>query len=478
MRGLFNMKKFLLTLLLPLSVMANGNGPYPVTGSGGLTNGQVAGIFNEPFTVNGNVAQFTYGSTNPLYFVGMNQDPSYEGVYGYSTIYAAYTNSITTNRFFFLNQGLTMWEFSTNRFDSDGSFSTYIFLPGTFPTNALGQGWLFGPFGNFQTAFPNVINGGTLVTNSPVSRIYVQPYDITKISGYGYASLDDGGNHVADFYDTSISNGVWLGGFQDQSLNNGADHVGILTLSGTVSNSYDNCASEFILFVGSRGRIYRYKGVELNGRTGVAECKEAQLSDNSIVDYYNSDEYGHVGYGNTPHALSDGSGLHSTAWNTFWGSVSNNYIFQNILVKPSGTPGQLPNTTTNGAIDSDGSYIYLDQSGSREIALTGTNSNHNGGGLTNLNASKLTGMIPSANLVYRSGFTNIPTLTASLAVVFTTPFSPTVGTNYWVGITFDSTLGAANSTAATAKTTNGFMLTLSATIAGSQSVDYYATPYQ
>jgi len=81
-------------------------------------------------------------------------------------------------------------------------------------------------------------------------------------------------------------------------------------------------------------------------------------------------------------------------------------------------------------------------------------------------------------LNYRAGFTNIPTLTTSQAVLFSTPFSPTVGTNYHVGISFDTALAAAVGFSTTSKTTNGFTITLSGTITGAVTVDYAAWPYQ
>lgn len=89
-----------------------------------------------------------------------------------------------------------------------------------------------------------------------------------------------------------------------------------------------------------------------------------------------------------------------------------------------------------------------------------------------LNTSMIT------NLNYRSGITNIPTLTTSQAVLFSTPFSPTIGTNYSVSVSFDTALAAAVGFSTTSKTTNGFTITLSGTITGAVQVDYVAWPYQ
>ncbi len=78
-------------------------------------------------------------------------------------------------------------------------------------------------------------------------------------------------------------------------------------------------------------------------------------------------------------------------------------------------------------------------------------------------------------LPYRAGTTNIGNLATTLLVTFTSPLS---SANYAVGITFDTTLGAAVSAAATSKTANGFTISLSAGIAGGANLDYTAWPYQ
>src|ERR1035437_618963 len=82
------------------------------------------------------------------------------------------------------------------------------------------------------------------------------------------------------------------------------------------------------------------------------------------------------------------------------------------------------------------------------------------------------------NLNYRSGITNIPTLTTSQSVLFSTPFPPAIGTNYCVNVSFDTALAAAVGFPTTAKTTNGFTVTLSGTITGAVLVDYAAWPYK
>src|ERR1035437_5323753 len=125
------------------------------------------------------------------------------------------------------------------------------------------------------------------------------------------------------------------------------------------------------------------------------------------------------------------------------------------------------NDTTNPTNTASVSYV------SGQMPFSPTNYLQAGAG-GNTDGSLLTGLIPN----YRSGITNIPTLTTSQAVLFSTPFSPTVGTNYSVSVSFDTVLAAAVGFSTTSKTTNGFTVTLSGTITGSVLVDYVAWPYQ
>jgi len=79
-------------------------------------------------------------------------------------------------------------------------------------------------------------------------------------------------------------------------------------------------------------------------------------------------------------------------------------------------------------------------------------------------------------LPYRAGTATIGSSSTSQHVTFSSPFPPSVGTSYRVGITFDSTLSSAVSASATSKTTNGFIVTLSAGISGGAQVDWTAFP--
>jgi hypothetical protein len=250
----------------------------------------------------------------------------------------------------FFNSGLSDWEFSTNRFDTDGSFLGYVLADGTFPTNSFGGSWFYGTFGNLPS--PNVVNGGTLVTNTPVYKISSVYSDSTVIGGFGLGNhgIGDDGSHVVDFWDYGISNGVYIGGFESQHIAGQKVWCGVLNLTGYTDGTLgNNLASEFINNNGIRGRIIRYKGATNNALSGVYEVHEAQLSDNTIWDYMVSDEYGHNYFGNLPHALADGGNLHQAAWNNFWGTSSNGVAapMPNVLIVPSGAVGVLPTVKTN-----------------------------------------------------------------------------------------------------------------------------------
>lgn len=110
--------------------------------------------------------------------------------------------------------------------------------------------------------------------------------------------------------------------------------------------------------------------------------------------------------------------------------------------------------------------------------LTGTLPAISGANLTGITAANLTGTLPASVIPYRSGVANIGNLSTSQAVVFSSPMASAVGANYYVGISFNSTLAAAISASATSKTTNGFTITLSAGITGGVTADYMAIPYR
>lgn len=102
----------------------------------------------------------------------------------------------------------------------------------------------------------------------------------------------------------------------------------------------------------------------------------------------------------------------------------------------------------------------------------------NGGALTNITASSISGTVTNTSLVYRSQNITIGNLATSVAVTFSTPFPAWVGTNYSITFGADGTLGAAVSPGAQSKTTNGFTMTVSAGIAGGAQFEYQAWPYQ
>lgn len=78
--------------------------------------------------------------------------------------------------------------------------------------------------------------------------------------------------------------------------------------------------------------------------------------------------------------------------------------------------------------------------------------------------------------VYRAGQQAIASLSTSQAVTFSSPLSPSLGTNYAVSVTADGTLAAAVGFGITSKTTNGFTITLSGGVTGGVTVDYHVLP--
>jgi hypothetical protein len=142
----------------------------------------------------------------------------------------------------------------------------------------------------------------------------------------------------------------------------------------------------------------------------------------------------------------------------------------NILLKASITT----NFTLTGFVQSWTTNNQLSTTGTNTVYWLATNSL----GSAAFASAGAFALSSTTNLNYRSGITNIPTLTTSQSVLFSTPFSPTVGTNYCVNVSFDTAIAAAVGFSTTSKTTNGFTITLSGTITGAEQVDYAAWPYQ
>jgi hypothetical protein len=78
---------------------------------------------------------------------------------------------------------------------------------------------------------------------------------------------------------------------------------------------------------------------------------------------------------------------------------------------------------------------------------------------------------------YRAGTTNIANLATTVNVVFSSPFSQTVSSNYAVTFGFEGTVGSAAALSATTKTTNGFTANIVGLTSGA-TIDFVATPYK
>lgn len=349
----------------------NGDGSglsgISVTNANVITNTEANVSLRNYFDVHTELPQLTYSVTNPFYGEGMFKYPQFNGQYTWNPSGPYFTNSLGTNLLFFANDTFGgEWEFSTNFPDTSGTFGKYwIFSTGPFPTNTAHQAqWTFDPdFSIF--VIPDSIDLGT--TNGNINyftNISAIPNYKTIISGSQDTSKNDDANHVIEFYDNSVSNGILIASIGDQSTGNQAD--GILSLTGTPNNGYGSLAGLFILNKGVRGEVTRWFGTTNNSISGVYEDEIAQLSDLTVVDYHVVDEYGHQMFGKLPHSIADTlPGLHSVAWSTFYGGATNSALFPNVLIAPAAVAGQLPTIMTNGAINSDGKNLYVDQNGSR-----------------------------------------------------------------------------------------------------------------
>ena len=86
--------------------------------------------------------------------------------------------------------------------------------------------------------------------------------------------------------------------------------------------------------------------------------------------------------------------------------------------------------------------------------------------------------IPSSFIIYRAGVTNLGNLVTNVAVTFSTPLPPSVGTNYYTSTSINAASISALTMAVISKTTNGFTLLLNVGVSGGVTVDYMAIPYQ
>lgn len=130
--------------------------------------------------------------------------------------------------------------------------------------------------------------------------------------------------------------------------------------------------------------------------------------------------------------------------------------------------GTIPISTLNFDSSSAGSP-YLNQ---MSLSNNG-NLNIKGSGSFASGAS-ISGYPIMTTYSYRAGTTGVTNLATTQQVNFSSPLQ---NTNYSVGLSFDATLGSTVSASAINKATTGFLISLSAGIAGGVNVDYFAIPY-
>ena len=151
------------------------------------------------------------------------------------------------------------------------------------------------------------------------------------------------------------------------------------------------------------------------------------------------------------------------------GNGGNRFFLYDFTGDTNNSPGNYVVLVTNTA-PSGSLTILANGVANAPYGVSSTNFLGNGSSLTNIPASALTG--------FRAGITNLASLSTSQVVIFSTPMPTSVGTNYTVWLTFGTTLAGATSAAVTAETTNGFTITLSAGITGTEGVQYGTQPFQ
>lgn len=200
---------------------------------------------------------------------------------------------------------------------------------------------------------------------------------------------------------------------------------------------------------------------------------------NNGANQINADGSGTISSGSIIWGANDGSmsiAGGNVAINSFGGLSATSVNINNlVIIDSTGNLSVIGNITGVANISAGSGGFSFNQDGSGQLAsgtMVWTTSGHlsaafegDGSAITNLS---------SANLPYRAGTTNIGNLATTLRVTFT---SALPNTSYSVGLTFDTTLGAAVSAAATLKTTTGFTIALSGGIAGGASIDYTAWPW-
>lgn len=419
MHGLFNMKKFLLAMLLPLSVMANGNGPYPVPGGGnvGVTNGQP--YLN--FGVYSTIALQGF-STNSFDVINAFQFLQAIGHYAYSTPFACYTNASRTNTLLFLNAN-SNWEFGTNK--TDNGTSAYYTYTGanSFPTNDPAS-WIPGNINTATTlANPASIGIGILVTsNTPINSY--GPFGSTN------TVLDQGGNTFQNFTDPYFGT-ISATYYEVSPFWNDTYHLDLSYPNYNYTNQQYNSANNYALAMNS-WRVNgggNYDGGDDRGFVGVSTMFGKLVITNGVYDGTHVGDLGSIIELLTKRNITNSTSVQSGTFMHPFKLYSDSHVslgnnpesehtgyfsvagFVTIRESDATTPQLMlcksPKYTgiaTNGFLYSDGLWVHVFQNGSDQYGLSGATPN-NGGSLTNTAQN----IITYTNFLLGSSFTNTST---------------------------------------------------------------------
>lgn len=139
-------------------------------------------------------------------------------------------------------------------------------------------------------------------------------------------------------------------------------------------------------------------------------------------------------------------------------SVSNSIFMQSESVWP--------------APQSGGGWIDVSNTDAYWVTPSGTNKLNS----PSIPATNVVGTLPNTALNYRAGIVAVANLATSTPITFSSPFSPTIGTNYSISLT-PMGFGAVPAVMAASPTTNG-LSAATAAVAGGGFVFYFCIPNQ
>lgn len=178
--------------------------------------------------------------------------------------------------------------------------------------------------------------------------------------------------------------------------------------------------------------------------------------------------------------LLTNSPITNAAWQVNLGSGTPGSSWNTNLIPLSSSSIELP-SLFNGAIQADSTWTNLtyfgNASGLTNLAAAGISTN--GSTASQILASvggKAVWTNATSALNYRAGIVPVANLATATTITFTTPFSPTIGTNYSIALT-PMGFGASPVVMAASPTTNGLSAATDA-VAGGGYVFYFCIPNQ